>query len=136
MHFLSYNLIMTEKTNAYYKEKLSEAAYQVTRFAATEQPFSGEYCNHDEKGTYHCICCDAKLFSSDTKFQSHCGWPSFTKPLSKNAVEILTDTSHDMIREEALCRACCAHLGHRFPDGPPPLGIRFCINSVSLNFKA
>ena len=85
MRFLSYNSNMTEKTDSYYKEKLSEAAYQVTRCAATEQPFSGKYCNHDEKGTYHCICCDAKLFSSDTKFQSHCGWPSFTEPLSENA---------------------------------------------------
>ncbi len=126
---------MVKKTDQYYKKILSDIQYQVTRCSATETPFSGKYCAHNEKGIYHCICCDSPLFSSKEKFLSSCGWPSFSAAILDDSINILQDHSHGMNREEARCTSCDAHLGHRFADGPPPAGIRYCINSVSIAFK-
>lgn len=118
------------------REKGAEpGAYAVTRQAATEAPFSGRYANHFRNGVYHCICCDQPLFRSDTKFDAGCGWPSFDQAIQSDAVETRTDTSHGMVRTEALCRQCGAHLGHLFDDGPTATGLRYCMNSASLHFS-
>lgn len=124
-----------KKTNREWKESLDPQSFQVARCGATEHPFSGKYYQHDESGTYLCICCGAPLFSSETKYDSGSGWPSYYAPITDDKVSIHRDTSHGMIREEVKCSACDAHLGHVFPDGPPPTGQRYCINSVSLDFK-
>jgi peptide-methionine (R)-S-oxide reductase len=123
------------KTDAEWRAQLSPEAYQVTRKAATEQRFTGEYCNTKTVGTYCCICCGLELFRSDAKFDSGCGWPSFFEPLEGAHLIENSDVSYGMKRTEILCRGCDAHLGHLFPDGPPPTGIRYCINSVCLKLN-
>lgn len=114
------------------KERLSSQAFQVTQQAATETPFTGEYHEFSEVGSYQCICCDFPLFNSAEKFYSSCGWPAFSQVLDKSTIEKV-DQTHNMNRIEILCRQCNAHLGHKFSDGPT--GTRYCINSVSLSFK-
>ena len=116
------------------RERLSPLAYEVTQHKGTERAFTGAFNHHKERGTYGCVCCGADLFASDTKYDSGSGWPSFWTPLAGDRVREIRDTSHGMVRTEVVCAACGAHLGHVFPDGPRPTGLRYCINSVSLSF--
>lgn len=122
------------KSDAEWKQQLSPDSFEVTRRAATERAFSGEYWNNHEKGLYRCICCGTALFNSDTKFESGTGWPSFWQPIAKENVRENTDISVNMIRTAVSCRLCDAHLGHVFDDGPKPTGLRYCMNSLSLRF--
>jgi peptide-methionine (R)-S-oxide reductase len=129
-----------EKTDDQWKALLQDkgaepVAFEVTRHAATERPFSGKYADHFKDGVYHCICCDQPLFQSATKFDAGCGWPSFDQAIAEGAVATRTDRSHGMVRVEALCGHCGAHLGHLFDDGPTDTGLRYCMNSASLHFS-
>lgn len=124
-----------DKSEDQWKEDLSPDQYYVLRQKGTERPFTGEYNMHFEEGVYKCAACEAALFDSEAKFDSHCGWPSFDKALSKNTVVEKLDKSHGMMRTEIVCANCGGHLGHVFNDGPTETGVRYCINSVSLGFE-
>ena len=123
------------KSKEQWKSILSEESYLVTRESATERPFTGKYWNFDKDGTYHCICCATPLFKSDTKFDAGCGWPSFFLPVDNQSIKEIEDNSFGMSRIEVKCANCDAHLGHVFNDGPEPSGLRYCINSVSIDFE-
>ena len=123
------------QSDADWQERLTPEQFQVARKAGTERAFTGEYWDCHDDGVYDCVCCGAPLFSSEAKFESGTGWPSFFQALEADAVEEDTDTSHGMVRTEARCRNCGAHLGHVFPDGPRPTGQRYCMNSASLRLR-
>ena len=122
------------KSKQEWRALLSPEVFRITREAGTEAPWTGQLLNEKRMGVFHCICCQNPLFRSDGKYNSGCGWPSFFEPLDGANLKELKDTSHGMVRIEIRCNQCDAHLGHVFPDGPPPTGIRYCINSLSLNF--
>ena len=121
-----------EKTEAQWREQLTADQFRITRLKGTEPPHSGALCGIYEAGKYACVCCDTELFDSGIKFESGTGWPSFTQPIKDNAIKYKKDTSYGMIRVEVMCNTCDGHLGHVFPDGPPPGGLRYCVNSESI----
>lgn len=133
----TYDVVMayTKQTEEELREKLTPEQFAVTQQAGTERAFTGKYWDCHDDGTYRCVVCDEELFSSDTKFESGSGWPSFYEAMDEDKVVRKTDASHGMIRTEALCATCGAHLGHVFPDGPNPTGDRFCMNSASLRLE-
>jgi peptide-methionine (R)-S-oxide reductase len=124
------------RSESEWREQLTPEQYRILREAGTEPPFSGRYVYAKDDGVYRCAACGAELFSSDTKFDSGTGWPSFTEPVVAASVELLDDSSHGMHRTEVRCRRCGSHLGHVFPDGPAPTGMRYCINSLALDLDS
>ena len=126
---------IVKKSNEEWREQLTPEEFMITRNKGTEAPHSGELCGIFEEGLYNCVCCDTPLFDSTIKFRSGSGWPSFTQPIKSNAVKYEKDTTYGMTRVEILCNTCDAHLGHVFPDGPEPSGLRYCVNSISLKMQ-
>lgn len=125
-----------KKTEKEWRQELSLEVFHVTREAGTEPPFSGKYNKFYEDGIYECVCCGTQLFDGSDKYDSGCGWPSYSAAIDNGVIKEVNDTSHGMVRTEVRCAKCDAHLGHLFPDGPQPSGQRYCINSLSLDFKA
>lgn len=126
---------MSDKTDEEWREKLTPEQFEVTRKHGTERAFTGQYYDCKDKGIYNCVCCGQPLFRSDEKYDSGSGWPSYWQPINKNAIREKSDVSHGMRRVEVLCSKCDAHLGHVFKDGPKPTGLRYCINSLSLDLE-
>jgi peptide-methionine (R)-S-oxide reductase len=124
-----------KKDDAAWRAQLDPTSYEVTRHAATERAFTGRYWDHFEAGQYRCVCCGEPLFSSETKFDAGCGWPSYSQALAEGLIERVIDRSHGMVRVEVRCQNCGAHLGHVFEDGPAPTGERYCINSAAIDFE-
>tara|TARA_R110002124_G_scaffold194919_1_gene361945 strand:- start:549 stop:1007 length:459 start_codon:yes stop_codon:yes gene_type:complete len=121
-----------EKSDEEWKKELTKEEYAITRLKGTERPYSSDVCSKFEPGIYACVCCDTLLFDANTKFESGSGWPSFNQPIKENAIAYHKDMTHGMIRVEVTCNVCDSHLGHLFPDGPEPSGLRYCANAVSL----
>lgn len=124
-----------EKSEEEWKKLLTPGQFSITRLKGTERAFTGEYCEAHDPGLYECVCCGTLLFDSRVKFESGTGWPSFTQPAEENAIQYHKDSSYGMVRVEVLCNSCDSHLGHVFPDGPKPSGLRYCINSASLKLR-